>query len=142
MPLDSMEHSLPLEEEFIDHSGHSRRFRISIRKLAGEDFYLDAMDLSQAEGYRFEVYSAVYSVSGIGSALGKLRQKIRGGISTRYLHVDAEGKKHLTHNEMRGRISDDGILVDGAVLRFSDLERILTTYEGFEVSIRIDGSAE
>ena len=140
MSLDFVEEILrkfPLEEDFIDHSGCSRRFRISIRKLNAEDFYLEARDLSQREGYYFEVYSSIYSAAALGQSLGKLRGKIRKGISTRYVHTNAAGKIQLTHDEMYGRISGDGIIVDGSALPFRDLERVLTTYEGFEIFIRI-----
>src|SRR5438270_595734 len=106
MPFDFMDKMLPkfpLEEEYIDHSGRSRHFRISIRKLIAEDFYLEAREVSQNQGYYFEVYSSVYSAPALGSSLAKLRGKIRKGISTRYLHTDAAGKIQLTHDEVYGR---------------------------------------
>ena len=141
-PVNEMERHFPMEEDFIDHSGLSRRFRIHIRKQATGAFFLHAMELSQAEGYRFEVYSTDYSAQALGSALGKLRQKIRKGIVTRYLHTDAEGRRDLTHDELHGRISSDGLVVDGELLHFEDLERVLTIREGFVISIRIANPTE
>jgi hypothetical protein len=145
VPLDHMEEMLrtfPLEEEFTDFSGSPRRFRISIRKPTSEDFHLEARDMTPNEGYCFEVYSAVYSAPALGASLGKLRHKIRKGISTRYLLFDAAGNSKLTHDEIRGRIFGDGVVVDGVALHFRDLERILATHEGFEISVKISSSAE
>ena len=140
--MDEMLRKFPLEEEFTDYSGSSRRFRISIRKLITEHFYLEARDTSPNEGYYFEVYSPVYSAPALGASLEKLRIKIRKGISTRYLLVDEKGKSKLTHDEIRGRISSDGVVVDGIALHFKDFERILATYEGFEIFLKISSSAE
>lgn len=132
----------PFEEAFVDYSGHDRRFRISMRKMIAEDFYLEAEEISPTQGYSFEVYSAVYSAPAVGSALGKLRNKIRKGLSTRYLYSDSEHTKNLMHDELSGRISNHGIIVDGALLLFKDLERILITHEGFQISIVIRSAAE
>ena len=140
--MHEMLNKFPLEEEFTDYSNFPRRFRISIRKLTAEDFYLEARDTSPNEGYYFEVYSPVYSAPALGASLLKLRRKICKGISTRYLLVDAAGKSQLTHDEVRGRISHDGIIVDGTTFHFRDLERILMTYEGFEILLKISSSAE
>ena len=141
-PINDIQQMFPLEEDFVDYSGNSRRFRISLHKLVAEDFSLSATDLSQTEGYHFEVYSAVYSKSALGLALGRLRWKIRKGVSTRYLHINAKGKKQLTHDEIRGRISYNGIVVDGSLLNFRDFAEILTTHEGFQISIKIGEPAE
>jgi hypothetical protein len=132
----------PLEEDFVDYSGRTRRFRICIRQLIAEDFYLEAEEISQKQCYRFEIYSSAYSGPALGLALRKLRQKIHKGLSTRYLYTDSEGARHLMHDEMSGLISHDGIMVDGEMLLFRDLERILTTHEGFRVSISIQSAAE
>lgn len=145
MPLDLMDEMLrkfPLEEEFTDYSGFSRPFRISIRKLIAEDFYLEAREMSRKEGYCFEVYSPAYSAPALGASLLKLRRKICKGISTRYLLVDAPGESQLTHDEIRGRISCDGIMVDGTILHFRDLEKILVTHEGFGIFLKISSPGE
>lgn len=137
-----VESKFPLEEEFVDYSGRPRRFRIMLRKQEVESFFVEARELSQSEGYWFEVYSPIYSVSALGSALGKLRGKIRKSLATRYLYVDAKGKKCLTHDEIRGRVLDKGIVVDGTLLSFRDLEEVLRTREGLEIFIKIGESNE
>jgi hypothetical protein len=139
---DDLERRFPLEEEFIDYSGQSRPFRITLKKSMADDFYVRAEDLSEHGIYEFEVYSPVYSAGALSSALGKLRRKISKGVSTRYLYVGADGKKGLTHGQMKGRISHVGIIVDGQALSFKALEEILVTFEGFKISIKIGSPAE
>jgi hypothetical protein len=140
--MDRMPREFPLEEDFVDYCGRPRHFRISIRQLIAQDFYLEAKEISLERGYYFEIYSSSHSAPAIGLALENLRQKIRRGLSTRYLHTDSNGARNLMHDEMNGLISHDGIMVDGEILLFRDLERILTTHEGFRVSITIRSSAE
>jgi hypothetical protein len=141
-PLNEMERTFPIEEKFVDHSGRTRCFQIILRKQPADSFFVEAIDMSQVNGYRFEVYCPTYSAPAVGFALGQLRQKVRAGIVTRYLGTDAAGQKNPTHDEMRGRISCDGVVVDGELLSFKDLERILTTHEGSAISIKISGSSE
>ena len=74
--------------------------------------------------------------------LGRIREKVRAGIVTRYLRTDATGEKNPTHDEMRGHISCDGIVVDGELLTFKELQRILTTHEGFAISMKIRDPTE
>jgi hypothetical protein len=135
--IDEMERTFPCEEGFVDHSGQTRPFRIVLHKGAGGDFFLYATDTSKPDGYRFEVYSTAYTFAAVGAALGDLRQKIRREIATRYLRTDAKGEKNPTHDEMRGRISCNGIVVDGELLLFKELQRILTIHEGLSISIKI-----
>ncbi len=135
MSAKSLESSFPFAEEFMDCSGHTRQFEISLYKMSGGDFRIEAKERSPEEGYRFEVYSPVYSDPAIGSALGNLRNRIRERLATRYLRADKAHSKELTHNELRGRISYNGIIVDGSLLTFDDLKTILTTREGFEVRV-------
>lgn len=135
-----LEKSFPFEEQFHDFSGQRRSFRISLRSRPTGDFFLEAKEVSKREGYRFEVYSAAYSEPAVGDALGVLRRKIRRTLSTRYLQLDAEGKKQLTHDELEGRITYGGLVVDGEMLTFEELRTILTVYEGFEIRMNIKGS--
>jgi hypothetical protein len=52
---DEMLSEFPLEENYVDHSGHPRRFRICVYRSQIGSFHLVATNLSQADGYRFEV---------------------------------------------------------------------------------------
>jgi hypothetical protein len=140
--LTELESKFPFEEDFIDFSGGVRRFLISLDKQIVKSFFLRAQELSRPTGYHFEVYSTAYSAAALGSALSKLRRKISKELSTRHLYVDSEGKTQLTHDELSGHISYGGIVVDGHLLKFQELERILQTHEGFEIHIKISWSSE
>jgi hypothetical protein len=137
-----MARNFPRDEEFVDHSGNRRRFHISLYRRPEKDFFIEARELSRDEGYYFKVYSEAYSAPALGSALGRLRKKIKKELATRYLYVDSQGRQDVTHNAIRGRISDDGLIVDGVLLPFAELERILTTHEGFMIHITINDPSE
>lgn len=136
-PIDEMERLFPLKENYLDHSGRPRSFQIDLYKLRADGFRVEASEMSRVNGYRFEVYSPIYSAAVLAFALGRRREKVRAGIVTRYLRTDTTGEKNPTHDEMRGRISCDGIVVDGELLPFKELQRILTTHEGFAISIKV-----
>ena len=141
MPLnfvEEIEGRFPLEESFIDHSGQTRRFQISLQNLPAQEFLVKALEIAESEGYTFEVFAA----HSIGSALGKLRQKIRKGLATRHLYIGTDGKLDLTHNEIGGVISSQGVVVDGIFLEYEELERILSTHEGFNISIKLCDPSE
>src|SRR6266404_1004480 len=129
------EKQFPFQEEFLDYSGRARQFEISLHKVHGHVFGIEARELSELQGYRFEIDLDVCSISAIGSALAKLRRKIRNAVVTRNLQRDKRGNKVFARDEIRGRISCSGIVVDGELLGFKELEDLLTTYEGFEILV-------
>lgn len=137
MSREGLTEKFPLEESFLDFSGHSRSFQLTLDKRPTGDFYVEARELSGSAGYRFEVYSPVFSEPAIGSALGKLRQKIRSNLATRHLHTDSTGRKSLANQQLRGRIANDGVVVDGGLLTFEEIQTILREHEGFEIQIII-----
>ncbi|HEX2203190.1 MAG TPA: hypothetical protein VHG91_07820 [Longimicrobium sp.] len=131
-PKDKFEESFPRTEAFTDCRGAARSFAIELREaMAG--FFLTAREIGEDKGgYEFEMYSA----SSPYHALGDLRGKIRRELSTRYLTVE-HGRRAFSHDAMKGRIGYDGIVVDGEHIPFDELFTMLTTYEGFELSLRI-----
>lgn len=143
LPLDEQfESNFPKQEEFIDHSGKSRRFEITLRRNKLGDFHLEAIELASDEGYQFEVWGTSDSIPQVSSALGRLRSKIRIGIATKYLHRRADGAKELTHDTLKGRISHRGLVIDGEFLSFEELNKVLDTYEGFGIEMRITSSSD
>lgn len=73
----SLQDRFRFEEDFVDFSGKARQFQIAIHNMVGGDCCIEASEVSAKDGYRFEVYSPIASDPAIGSALGKLRGKIR-----------------------------------------------------------------
>lgn len=138
--LQDLEKSFPFREEFFDHSGCTREFEISLHTVHREVFGIVANEVSQVQGYRFDVGLDVCSMAAIGSALGKLRRKIRGALVTRNLQRDSQGKKAFARDQLYGRVSSDGLVVDGELLRFEEFNELLKVYEGFEIWLRIGES--
>src|SRR5579872_5300745 len=127
MSAETVSDQFPLAEDYVDHSGHTRHFQISLHRDVLGGCHVDAHEESEREGYRFHVYSSISSDAAIGSALGILRKKIRVGLATCYLREDKLGEKSLTHNMLCGRVADDGIVVDGVLLAMEDFQKILRT---------------
>ena len=67
---------------------------------------------------------------------------VRAGLATRYLSP-GEAEATLSHDILRGHIDWDRtadspvLVVDGRPLSMLDLERMLRTYEGWRVELRI-----
>jgi hypothetical protein len=132
-PLD-----IPDNEAFIDCSGQQRVFSLKCDQVP-TGWAVIATELSDNDfGYRFEGFSP----SNPYLALGQVRAKIRAGLATRYLSA-GEPELTLSHQILHGHIdwdrTTDGpvLVVDGRPLSMSDLERILGSYEGWRVEVRI-----
>ena len=96
------------------------------------------------------------TTSAIGSKVFRLQTltlhsgksaRIRAGLATRYLSA-GEPEPRLSHDLLRGHIGWDRtadspvLVVDGRPLSMIDLERILGTYEGWRVELRIVDATE
>jgi hypothetical protein len=124
--------SFPFRESFVDCCGKTREFIIDFSRSDDERF-LTAVEAIGGEG-RYEF--GAMSESDPYLALGRLRQTIRRGLSTRYLQSDG-GRLALSHDALKGRITYGGVAVDGQLVGFADLLELLQTYEGFQISLRI-----
>jgi hypothetical protein len=122
----------PKSEIFVDCCGTSREFAIDL--LVNESgYFLRATERAEGEnGYAF----AASAESDPYLALGRLRQKISKGLSTRYL-VPGKEPASLTHFVASGHISFDGVVIDGRHVDYGDLARILTTHEGWQFNLEI-----
>lgn len=121
----------PINEEFLDCAGERREFRIAPHDTVSEGFLLEAAEIrdDNEPGYSFSVFSEAYAIYG---ALGRLRRKIRCGLSRRYM---IEGE--MLTDELRGDINYGGLVVDGRFIDFNKLADQIQTYEGFSLEIRI-----
>ena len=74
-------------------------------------------------------------------ALGRLRGRIRQGLSTRHIEQLEPGNFQATHQTLRGRInyaSDEvGFVIDGQFLTLQQFGKMVETYEGFEFRLEI-----
>ncbi len=129
---------IPEEEAFVDCSGIQRIFSLECHQFP-TGWAVIATEVADGDfGYRFEGFSP----SNPYLALGQARVKIRAGLATRYLSP-GEASPTLSHDILRGHIDWDRttnspvLVVDGRPLSMFDLERMLGSYEGWRVELRI-----
>ena len=134
---------IPESEAFVDCSGKRRSFSLQCHQVS-TGWAVIATEVTDNDfGYRFEGFSP----SDPYLALGQVRANIRAGLATRYLQA-AEPEPTLSHDLLRGHIDWDRttdspvLVVDGRPLSMVDLERILRTYEGWRVELRIVDATE
>ena len=133
----------PMREEVEDFSGKKRVFTIRCHQ-GPLGFTLRAVEEhpKDEEGYEFGAYSETSPFS----ALGRLRDKMRRGLSCRHIAGRA-GNFHMLHDRIRGHITTDSqkgvsLVVDGVRLSLSDIARILESHEGWNFELRISDSLE
>jgi hypothetical protein len=128
----------PEEEAFVDCSGMRRTFSLECHQVPTGWAVIANEIIDSDFGYRFEGFSP----SNPYLALGQVRVKIRAGLATRYLSP-GEAEPTLSHENLRGHIDWDRttdspvLVVDGRPLSMFDLGRMLGSYEGWRVELRI-----
>lgn len=127
----------PSSEEFTDFAGRTRKFTLEQYPVPLGYGVCASEDMEGDDGYVFQAFSVVDPFQ----ALGDLRKRIRKLLSVRHL-MEEQGRLSLTHDRMRGRISDGGVVVDGVFLTFDQLAELLQTYEGFHFDLKIVDSSD
>lgn len=128
---------LPRRERFLDCTGREREFELyQGPQTDGVLVMAREVDPPAFPGYAFAAWS-----SNRGDALGRLRARIRAGLSRRYL-VEQQGTGlQLLADEIVGEVWDEGLVVDGRMVDYDEIVRLLTIREGQTVTIQIkDGS--
>jgi hypothetical protein len=127
----------PIKENHYDCAGNQLVFEIDCLSLG--DFYLiTATEITEfnREGYEFSSIS--YSTV---QALGNVRKKIGEGISIKYLSQDPN-VFGLNVNKAKGRVADDGLIIDGSHVSFEQLQSLFSEYAGFEFELRFKDKSE
>jgi len=128
----------PAKEEFVDFAGRIRTFNLEQYPVPGGGYGVAAIeDTSGDDGYVFRAFSVVDPFH----ALGDLRKRIPKLLSIRHL-FKRQGRLSLTHDRLRGHISDGGVVVDGIFLTFEQLAALIQTYEGFQFDLKIIDSSD
>ena len=128
----------PATEEFVDFAGRIRTFNLEQYPVPGGGHGVAAVeDVAGDDGYVFRAFSVVDPFH----ALGDLRKRIPKLLSIRHL-VERHGRMTLTHDRLRGHISDGGVVVDGTFLTFEQLADLIQTYEGFQFDLKIVDSSD
>lgn len=130
--------SFPMREEYTDCAGQLRVFELYLDRVLSPGYLLRAKEITETEYcYEFEVFAESNPFIGFG----RLREKIRRGISRKYLVVD-HGHLSMSHDVMAGSISYQGLIVDGQLLPWEKLWELLLTHEGFHIELRVRGGDE
>ena len=136
------ERDFPIREEVEDYAGRQRLFVITCHE-GGLGFTVRATEEgSGGTGYEF----AAYSETSPYSALGRVRDKMRRGLATRYI-TGGIGDYQMTHDRVFGRISSDGdtgvvLFIDGIPLSMEDFAKILSSHEGWAFELKIVDALE
>lgn len=129
------ETDFPLKDTYEDFAGRKRSFEITYEPVP-TGFSIRAAEVGK-KGYGYEFNS--FDPDNPYLALGRVRDKIRRALATRYLHKDGS----LTHDEVRGRITylededDVGLVIDGKPMTMYEFSQILRGREGWEFELRL-----
>lgn len=111
----------PIRETFFDASSKHIEFELDIRPTMIPGYIVSAREIgSDRAGYLFEVYTE----SNLPEALGELRRTVRRELSTKYLSY-AYGEPIMSHDVIRGRVTHEGVIIDGKLFSFEDLGGLL-----------------
>jgi hypothetical protein len=138
----SLHSDFPMRDIVEDYAGRERVFEINCHENALGWTVRAVEEGRDGGGYEF----AAYSETSPYSALGRVRDKMRRGLATRYIRESQFGYE-LTHDQIRGRIESDleggiSLIVDGLPLSIDDLAQILSAYEGWTLSLRVEDGLE
>jgi hypothetical protein len=110
--IEQLEKTLPRVEEYTDCCGRVIQFKLYLERLLTPGYLLAAQEVTDNEhGYHFCIHAEADPFVG----LGRLRRKIRRGISRKYL-VRRENAVGLSHDELSGSINHFGLVVDGELV--------------------------
>ena len=136
---DQIKENFPIIESYRNAAGKTIEFSVNLEDLS-TGWTATATETDKSKGKRIGYHFHVWSITP-NEALWKIRAKIRKNLATKYLD-ETEGETTLTHDEIVGRItsSDKGetvLEVDGKEVDSEKLWKILSAYEGSEISIVI-----
>lgn len=115
-----------------DCAGRRIEFVHGIRELEGMGFCVVATEIKGSPGYEFK--SAVCATPYI--AYLDVYEKIQLALKQKYLVPSGE-KAELLADELAGRINHEGVVVDGKQITFEQLRELLSSYEGWPISLKI-----
>jgi hypothetical protein len=127
-----MSKEFPFKENYLDYSGNEITFIIENATSLVAGYLVKATEVGKDYGYEFEAYSPVSPYL----AAGDIRGKIKKGLATCYMQ-EYQGSLAFTHQMIEGRITHQGLVVNGEHVLFDDFAKMLTTFEGFNVKIEL-----
>ena len=140
--MNDQSNKFPLKESYQSAGGKKVEFEIRVIETP-TGHILEAEETPESKGERFGYQFSSYASDSPYTALGDIRAKIRRKLSVKYLDYDEYGNLSLAQDELIGRIrysaEDDAIVIeaDGTKIMATDFWNILSTYEGFEIELKI-----
>ena len=137
--MNETKRDFPLIESYRNAAGKTIGFSIDVTNLSS-GVTVTAIETDKSKGKRIGYHFNVYSGT-LNEALWKIRSKIKENLATKYIDEE-DGHTVLTHDKLVGRItsSDNGdtvIEVDGKEIDAEKFWKILSMYEGSEISFKI-----
>jgi hypothetical protein len=135
--MDNIKNEFPIIESYRNAAGKNIEFSINAEELL-IGYSVTAIETNKSKGkrigYAFHVFASTLS-----EALWKVRDKIKKTLCTKYID-EADSHTFLTHDKLVGRITSSGngytvIEVDGKALDSEQFWGIMSSYEGFEISL-------
>jgi hypothetical protein len=131
----------PEFDTFEDYRGKEIRFRYDLND-AGNIYALRATEVMTGSAYGR--HFAVYDGASPWNALYKMRRRIPRALNIRYFaEEDGDPFGNLNFDRFRGSITHDDetkgacLVVDGKKMSMSQLDKVLTCYEGWQIEVRI-----
>ncbi len=136
----------PSQKTYVDCAGKEHVFEFNLLGTNPLMLLITAEEIMDDEkegyeGYRFYMPSELNPFE----AFGKLDDKIRKTLSTRYLRWEEreipftnEKKRELvpTHDILKGYIASDGLVIDGILIPFEELGAMLSPHDGQEFKFK------
>jgi len=130
----------PEQDSFQDYRGKTISFKYDLFD-AKSLFSLHAREITNSDfGREF----AAYDIISPANALAKIRAKIKEELNKRYFaEEDGRDFAEMNFDYFRGNITCDienheaCLIVDGKKMSMYDLEKILSSHEGFQIEIKI-----
>ena len=137
--MDNTKNEFPIIESYRNAAGKNIEFSINAEYFP-IGYSATAIETNKSKGkrigYQFHIFSST-----LNEVLWKIRDKIKKTLCTKYID-EADSHTFLTHDKLVGRITSSGngytvIEVDGKEIDSEQFWKILSTYEGFEISLVI-----
>lgn len=125
-----------------DATGEPHTFRIHSRLALGAGHVMEALE-EEAGGYGYQFKVMGPEESDAMALFLELFSRIRDGLGRRYLKESDLGLRFVEQDRLEGRIERDSdagepiLVVDGRPRSWSEIGRLLLSYEGWRVGIEI-----
>ena len=142
--MDDWTQNFPVADSFRNAAGQRIDFNLSVHQTPS-GYTVKAEETDESKRDRFGYHFESFATDSPFDALWDLRGKIKKELSIKYVDNHDEHLS-LTHDEIEGRIcyskEDDGIVIetDGDKITVKEFWGILSSYEGFEISLKIKGA--